>query len=747
MIRILVSNGELALYKDTSMNFEYNNALFASEAIEGDIVYSFDIPVKGNEIALGFGHDPKSAVNEKFPCSVVVNGVNVVSGELVVQQAETNRMTVAVICNPYPEGYKDRSIRDNDSDAVTVATSAATHQTEWKLFLKNTLTDDRIKFGPFINREGYGDTELSDFGYFGGYNRGKIANRVLYDGMNDVVESSANPFIELFNQAVPLDGENGFYVERNQFILAPQVRLRHIFENCVANAGFGFINHCRGTDLDRIHIQSPAALDGNGAQYNVTTSYYLLASRAANVSGVLSPETDPQMLMRPGLYPGIRFQASGWYRVQGNITIPKAYQVKGKVYFIAAQWIPVSSSSVPLNPQYKIAEVELGYHNAATQEDFSYDGYIYVANSLAGVSMSIGFYIDYNNTNTITWIAGGLETLEVSSVAVDTASGDNIFAREFHMADLFPNVTNADFIRGMIQSLGLAYYIDSRKGMVEIVPFTDIKDCRSIDLSDIVLTRETVVENPEDGRRIFRVSSMSDASETDDELTPVQTVAQLPDPYLSIGKRCLVKEMNAYYKPEKVESGQLNWEMEWVNQENNLQQSVIGGEGEGKVFKSAALVPSHDTEGEYTLPIPNIPNKLYSSLLEADGEISDKIVMLYLRGMRPLGNSSYRYVEMLPYKSGLFSLTADGSDSLCSNYTDEWRKIVDLSKKITYKLRIPIVKAVEILRLIQPQTETPSEQTRWIVVDNVRSMPVKISMQVDNTDGLVLCELECAKAV
>ena len=49
MIRIFVKGKELVLNRNTTMTVELNNALFANADVEGDVSYTFTLPVDGNE--------------------------------------------------------------------------------------------------------------------------------------------------------------------------------------------------------------------------------------------------------------------------------------------------------------------------------------------------------------------------------------------------------------------------------------------------------------------------------------------------------------------------------------------------------------------------------------------------------------------------------------------------------------------------------------------------------------------------
>ena len=68
-------------------------------------------------------------------------------------------------------------------------------------------------------------------------------------------------------------------------------------------------------------------------------------------------------------------------------------------------------------------------------------------------------------------------------------------------------------------------------------------------------------------------------------------------------------------------------------------------------------------------------------------------------------------------------------------------------KNVTYKFRLPanMIQAVE--DTLRPSVLPPEMQTRYIIVRNVKSVPKKITIQIDNDiDDTVLCQIEAVKA-
>lgn len=732
MIQIYINGCELAIYRDTTLNIEYNNALFSKDAMEGDIVYSFDIPIRGNERALNFEHLPYSVSHRKYDCTISVGGINIITGKLVVQKVTDKKYSVAVLVNPYPEGFSGRKITENDSEDIEISESSNVHQSRWLQFLQSSITDDRIKFGPFINENGYG-SENEDFGFWNGENVGKIVNRLVVDSDGAVVESSDNPFVRVFQKENVLDQ----VPERNQFCFMPQVRLGTILSNIIANAGYHYENHVDSNqDLRTIHIQSPTALDATIAQYNEQIDHvYLYTFRDMDETPYeqyypvpTEPNNNVEGMM--GQFFGVKFPSSGWYKAEAT-EHTDFYNDGGDITFRVAKW------ASPSDYCYSGA---VGHHNGGDGLSLNYSCMFYVPANFVGVSLKVGFYI---NDTYLRPYTGGSQ-LRITSYVLDNLAYGNMFRKSFRLAEVFPNVTNSEFLSAATKTLGLAYYADNRSGIIEILPFREIRNAKSLDLSEYLLSNETDIEYAQDATYIWKLSPMEEPDDIDGStIEPVGRVDDLPFPYDHMGKFCFVREANAYYKCEKLEDEDTVWRMEWVNAHTNLQKTVIGGIGENNETKSGAEIPSQDYDSSYQNPLPYIPMDIHGDVYNTDKEADKSVVMLVYRGLANRDSAgTQRYCDMRPVIPGDFSLN---SESLTHLYVEDWQKLVHLSRTTRYKFRIPISTMLAVAQLLQPQRVSPSNQVRWLMVDNVRTMPKKISFQIDNNDALVLCEIEAAK--
>ena len=104
MIEIKINGNQLSLYRDTTLHIEANNTLLASDSIPGDVVYTFSVPIRGNEDVLEFSYVAHAERGKRYDCALSVGGIDMLSGSLVIQTVGHTSMEVAVVCNDYPKG-------------------------------------------------------------------------------------------------------------------------------------------------------------------------------------------------------------------------------------------------------------------------------------------------------------------------------------------------------------------------------------------------------------------------------------------------------------------------------------------------------------------------------------------------------------------------------------------------------------------------------------------------------------------
>ena len=331
MIRIIVKNKELVLGHNTTMTVELNNALFASPDIEGDISFSFTLPVDGNERALDFAHLPQTGKLKKLPCQVYYNSGFKWSGQLVMQKSDRENITAALVINPYPEGFGKAKLTELHDEDVVISQSRESHNQAWEDFLVASIGNQDVKFAPFFNEDGYGN-ENEDYGCWHGISRRKIVNAIFFNQDGTLIDATGSLFSKAHNERFELDdGDDSVHIEMNQLAFCPQIRIARILETWCRNAGYKFINHL-GEDFNTLYLQSMKSLDGTMAQYEMSETVF-----AAHANVTLTSQHNHYYKLEgdsPYLQNGmIDFPSSGWWRISVAVRFKFAVD-PGIVYFV-----------------------------------------------------------------------------------------------------------------------------------------------------------------------------------------------------------------------------------------------------------------------------------------------------------------------------------------------------------------------------------------------------------------------------
>lgn len=786
MIRIVTDGQDLVLNRSTMMTVELNNVLFASTDIEGDISFTFTLPVEGNERLLGFPNMPQCEATHTIPCSVYCNGNFNWNGKLVVQKASKDTISAALVINPYPDGFGKRQLHENDDAETVISESLSVHSVAWKKFLAASIHNHDVKFAPFFNGEGYG-SDNEDWGFWHGQSRRKVVNELFYDSSGNMIESESHPFSQAHNKTfdVSEDGESeqegeGYnsYTEKNQLAFCPQIRIARILEILCRNAGYYFINHL-GEDLNATFLQSQKSLDGTAAQYEQDNSVIRGDSgeKTPTVNGchdvyMMPVDTYSEEHINEGK---TNLPLSGWW----NFTVNLDCVVKRQPGFWYADWdeyVRVSVYLVNGNRTYeeltagedviqewdfKLSEVKVSRKNGKCRAKMAMTQKLHLESENA---TGLRFYICayHYNTKAIFNIVSYRMTMEAVEISADTEqSGFNIFRSRFSIPEILPDVTNASFLKTMLETMGLCYFISGKTKEIEMVPYTMLHEAGSLDLTEYELTRETETETPEETLRTFRLKPMKDESYNDNLRVPDVRGNHLPDAYSNHERLVLLTKTNTLYRAAVQEHEDLNWVEGWEEHSGNPDRLEVGGGEEENREPSVCIPHQRFVGGGRVHPETDTATGETPQLMVADFTISSDIynisekpsdlILTQYRGLRKrayISTATDGYVwneVMLPVWNNEFSLTAKGGNSLGEKYIKHVLELLG-HKTITYKLRLPAKMMQPVENLLRPSELPPERQTRFIVIRNVKTVPKKITFQIDNSiDDTVLCQIEAVK--
>lgn len=799
MIQIFTKNTELKLLKGATLNVELNNALFAAPDIEGDIVFSFNIPVEGNETVLGFAHKPYCDGAFKMPCTVECHGIAAWKGNLVVQKSANDTYSAAVVLNPYPDGFAKRLLSENYDNRIVISPEKSAHNSAWQQFLTDSVDNPDVKFAPFFNEDGYG-SDNDNYGFWNGKQRDKIVNALFFEEHGQLAISSGFPFSQPFNQCFKLTVEDetstedspsySQYNEVNQLAFCPQIRLARVFRIWCRNAGYAFINHL-GEDYEQTFLQSQKSLDGTVAQYIDATAeitikatipyseveeYSWNADKSPWVDMIkwssqleATDGTSAEYISGGAAMPPF----SGWW----DITLHTKFDGKWEAYgdlsktkvvlcmFCGNMTVDDLENGNGVLERWEMQPVERmsQYHWEYTRVLSVHTALKINVSQTPDIHFVLYSYKEKNNgkKKPVKLFMAGLDVTMRKISADNEQQGFNIFRSSFRIPECCPEVDNATFLKTMIETLGLCYFISNKTKSIEIVPYRSLILAKSLDLSDYELVEETEMSETESPRQTFRMKPMKDERYAE-HLRIDDVEEDLPDAYQHHERFCLCRKTNTLYRAVVEESENSNYIEEWKEYSGNPDTLEIG-DGKEHAIETSVAIPHQRFFGSAMLkkdkdvlsfetPQLTVADFTISSDLYNCNENPSDIILTQYRGFRKRTithkrGERYVYNEvMLPVWADGFSLTAKGENSVGEKYV---KPVLELNRHrtITYKFRIPALMVSEIDSLLRPSELAPERQTRFIIVRNVKSVPKRIQFQFENNeDDTVLCQIEAVKA-
>lgn len=378
----------------------------------------------------------------------------------------------------------------------------------------------------------------------------------------------------------------------------------------------------------------------------------------------------------------------------------------------------------------------------------------------------------------------------------------NIFKKSLQWSEYMPNMTNSEFLNALIRLYGIAIYVDSSKRNIELSFIKDILSSLQIDLTNYTLPAEIQIEHHDMKNMKFELEAVTAASEDSVRLDDAEFMSELPPARLNIGKSSFVKHLNAVYQATRVEDSEIVWNNIWqrIGGNNSSLEVHVTDEDDLTEIKPNCKIPSIEFISSsapfYARYFLNTTEGIQHTITDDERTITEKLHFLEISGQcksylnNNEGNESdvplilIRYIgdEKLPphtdyeenhqrYVRRAWShetyiqrfspvcynndnqrvpgndLTATGEHSIGEVYVKPWLQLLSNYEKITYRFLLPPAKLLEVIRLFRPQNASPSQQVRWVFVENVRVLPIRMTFEIVEGKDQILTEIECAKPV
>jgi hypothetical protein len=82
MFKLIVDNKEIFIRKNTSVQLEVNNSIFSTEKTEGEVIFTFDVPAKQNDLIFDHARFVFVKRMKKYECKIEVGGYLIGKGDL-----------------------------------------------------------------------------------------------------------------------------------------------------------------------------------------------------------------------------------------------------------------------------------------------------------------------------------------------------------------------------------------------------------------------------------------------------------------------------------------------------------------------------------------------------------------------------------------------------------------------------------------------------------------------------------------
>lgn len=357
---------------------------------------------------------------------------------------------------------------------------------------------------------------------------------------------------------------------------------------------------------------------------------------------------------------------------------------------------------------------------------------------------------------------GDLEGLEyVSSIEKKELSSTNttmnVFDTMLRWKQHVPNVTNGDFIKKICKFFGLSLYINPFHKEVQLSFINNVFEAGAVDITDYVTESERMTYEPKQ-YRVTAATVLGTTSPAEDFLMPdVDKRADLEAARSKKRMSVFVTNENAYNIATQDEKTK---KYTWETNAGNDHSLVIGDDGDDQEeVTTDILVPNMkvvDTEGtaKYICDIEANGN---SKLMDDDYTGDFDMILQQYKGRRflAIGGQTfgeYRIEDANPTcydKDGnpsddYLTLAAKGKNSVGEKFLRRFYEFQADRENFRFTAHLPVDVFWKVYNMQLPQTGRGATETRWIMVNNRRYIPTKVSYEFGKSDR-VLATIECAR--
>ena len=804
MFVIKIEGEQIYIKSGTVLRLEVNNTVFSTDKIEGDIVFTFDIPAFRNDIIFGHARFVYVQRAKKYACTIFAAGNQIAAGDLYIQKATSQTYSCGLVINPFPADFPENQLSDNNyGEGIVISRNEQEHKRGFKDFLKKSLAANSVyKFPLFINPSFYG-SENEDFGWYllpsdnptgenpSGFQASintdnkkgldkYYINRLFNNAAGEVIETftNTNRGIRIFN--------NEAVDNPNSFTFAPAINLLWIVRKVFETAGYKVMgNFASEKAIQSIFAQSLRALDGLASQFSDSEGKASVNIQpAVSYSNSTDQEwklqfTDPNNNSATCFVP----PTSGQYQFSVTIktylpanclqegTDPESGMAfRDAIFFFLKDYstpFPECLEGYAYNDWNNgIGRVENGnyirhpfYFKVHTlnllQSQIGYNGAgFYTFNYTFSQQLTANRQYFFFFGKARAWTMNDLLItflFDYQPIPITSEIGlhykvYNCFANKLEYAEHVPHMSNSEFITSICNAFGLSMFIDSATRQVELSFFKDILNTtRILDLTPYVVSNESYISKYEAKKYIFKLEPLKNEDFDETKLLPaVAKFEDLPNAAKHFGKICLVQNENQYRIACRVGDSIQNWVFKWEALSGNNRKLEIG-EGDKQDITPAFKIPNMkiaDEKAYRKFLMLEIDTQGCSPVFNTGNKSFEMILLNYLGNKLLIFDTGSAYYECAAPVSNGIDLTVDGIGKM---FVAPWLAFLSSYEKINHKFVLNYSVFLEVLQLLKPQNVPVKEQIRKVLVNNIALIPVKMDFQFMEGSPNIIAEIEFAK--
>lgn len=674
MIEMFAGGRNLVVGDDVMVRVEINSSAFETDSIPVSVVYQFDLPIQGNEEALGYANCPE--VVDKYreiDWRMSYAGIPLFCGRLVVLSSRRVFRCAATL-NSFPTDFPERDLCDVFPEKMEMGSSVSN----------------------FVYRM------RKDL-------RGLVAFPTIYAPNCYGGDNSSNPDWDKGLRLI--NGEQNQNTTLNNTSLIPLYRVANVLSQVFHSIGYSM--QFTGGVLDKLLIFNNYTLDALEASYYAFNNFAetrLIKGLTIDLSMGISHDES-------GCFQGHNYivRESGNYRI--SVILTANYKGVGEI---------------------ETREVSFGIFNGReeqtlftnTLEYVGYSRYDFINDETEvwlnrGDAVSFRFRMKYQDLEEI-WLFPNLAfTIKTGILEIErTGTRENVFQKEIIHRNHLPEMSVSDFLLLLKQNYGMTYFWDEKLKTVDVFPLVSMFETGWLDLTLLCIEADAPeIELKETKGYLFKYNGDIPDVSGYNFYKMVDCLADLgraPLPKM-LGK---IRNTNSYYQSE-LKDGRLEWS--WLGNAFGDFRSM--SEIKMKEDVDVKAVPMGMIEYRYEL-YPYFASECVSQAFAPNTSRLDKVMFLLQRSDLVAGSTAYDRNGV--YHAEWLSLEFDGDNGIYNRLLRKWYEFLAGANEYIFDFKVGVEDMLRILELFRPQYGPLAQTVRQVRIKSQLYIPKQFTFELTN---------------